>query len=157
MGNSTARPLHGHPRLWCAAAAMVAIPLLMLALQASAGENGPTPYDWENFEWTELTSARATYICLADQPASWCYEWWESRAIKVVKKVPEVVTEEPAPPEPVVKRKAVPDQRWKALLRRIASAPPSPADLRMLSLRADDDKDPAAMEVLGYATLPHAW
>jgi len=130
---------------------MIAIPLLMPSPHASAGENGPTPYDWDSFDWTELTSARATYICLADEPASWCFEWWESRTIKVVKRVPEVVTEDPAPPLPVVKQKAVPDNRWNALLKRIASGPPSPPDLRMLTLRADEDEDPAAMEVLGYA------
>lgn len=152
MGISTVCLLQGHARLWSAAAAIITIPLLMLSPHALGGENGPTPYDWDTFDWTELTSARATYICLADEPAAWCFEWWESRTIKVVKRVPEVVSEDPAPAHaPVVKQKAVPDNRWNALLKRIASGPPSPPDLRMLTLRADEDKDPAAMEVLGYA------
>ena len=152
----TVQVLAGRTRLWCAAA--IIVPFLMLGAQASAGENGPTPSDWESFDWAELTSARATYICLSDQPASWCGQWWESRATQVTKKVSESQSEaekkeaEPyGPPALDEKPKMVSDADWEALLQRVATAPPNAADFRTLSLRAGEDADPAAMEVLGYA------
>ena len=145
--------------LWCAAASIVTV--LALGAHASAGENGPTPTDWETFDWAELTTARANYICLSDQPASWCGQWWESRATQVTKKTPESESGKDGsrpfgPPaseasEPNEKTKTVSDADWDALLQRVATRPPNPADFRTLSLRAGEDADPAAMEVLAYA------
>jgi hypothetical protein len=109
---------------------------------------GPTPSDWEELAWSELTTARATVICLSDQPASWCGEWWESRSIEIAKNTPAAELEESEPEE---KPKAVPDADWEALLHRVSTRPPNPADLGTLSLRAKEDADPAAMELLGYA------
>lgn len=150
--SSTVQALAGHTRLLCAAA--IIVPFLTLGAHASAGENGPTPSDWENFDWAELTTARAAYICLSEQPASWCGQWWESRATQVTKKAPDAEKEETAPARPAAldeKPKMVSDDDWNALLKRVAAAPPNPADFKTLSLRAREDADPAAMEVLAYA------
>lgn len=154
-GSLTVQALAGRTGLWCAAA--IIVPFLTLGAQASAGENGPTPSDWETFDWAELTTARATYICLSDQPASWCGQWWENRATQVTTKEAEPESEsesekdETEPSEPDEKPKTVSDADWEALIQRVAAAPPNPADFRTLSLRANEDADPAAMEVLGYA------
>jgi hypothetical protein len=158
----------GRTSHWCAAA--IVVPFLTLGLtlgaHASAGENGPTPSDWEKFDRTELTTARAAYICLSDQPASWCGQWWESRATQVANKDAEAGMDGPEPygppappgtskagkpPEPEEKPKTVSDADWEALLKRVATRPPNPADFKTLSLRAGEDADPAAMEILAYA------
>ncbi len=147
----------GRASRWCAAAIIVSV--LALGARASAGENGPTPSDWETFDWAELNTARANYICLSDQPASWCGEWWESRATQVAKTGPDANDETerygpPAPPAPPAineKSKAVSDATWDAVLKRVATRPPNAADFKSISLRADEDADPAAMEVLAYA------
>lgn len=153
-GSLAVQVLAGRTSLWCAAA--IIVPFLTLGAHASAGENGPTPSDWESFDWAELSTARATHICLSDQPASWCGQWWENRATQVTKKESESEKDEteptePEPTEPDEKPKTVSDADWEALLRRVATAPPNPADFRTLSLRANEGADPAAMEVLGYA------
>lgn len=144
----------GHASRWCAAAIIVSV--LALGARASAGENGPTPSDWETFDWAELNTARANYICLSDQPASWCGQWWESRATQVAKTEPDANDETepygpPAPPAIIEKPKAVSDAKWDAVLKRVATRPPNAADFKSMSLRADEDADPAAMEVLAYA------
>ncbi len=140
--------------LWCAAA--IIVPFLTLGAHATAGENGPTPSDWEKFDWAELRTARATYICLSDQPASWCGQWWESRATRATKKEPGATDEagpygRRRPPALDESPKRVSDADWEALLQRVATAPPNPGDFKTLSLRAREDADPAAMEVLAYA------
>lgn len=154
-GSLAVQVLAGRTSLWCAAA--IIVPFLTLGAHASAGENGPTPSDWETFDWAELSTARATYICLSDQPASWCGQWWENRATQVTKKgsgsesESESEKDETEPTEPDEKPKTVSDADWEALLKRVATAPPNPADFSTLSLRANEGADPAAMEVLGYA------
>ena len=153
-GSLAVQVLAGRTSLLCAAA--IIVPFLTLGAHASAGENGPSPSDWESFDWAELTTARATYICLSDQPASWCGQWWESRATQVTKKEPEATDEAgpygpPRPPALEKNPKRVSDADWEALLQRVATAPPNPADFSTLSLRANEGADPAAMEVLGYA------
>ncbi len=152
-GSLSAKVLVGRASHWCAAA--VVVPFLTLGAHASAGENGPTPSDWEAFVWAELTTARAAYICLSDQPASWCGEWWESRATQISKEMsesPSVVEAGKDDTDRDEKQpKTVSDPEWEALLKRVATRPPNRADFKTLSLRADEDADPAAMEVLGYA------
>lgn len=153
LRSTQATHLRGGGTPWWASA--VAIPFLTLGAHAAAGEMGPTPSDWEKLVWSELTTARATLICLSDQPASWCGEWWESRDTEIAEKTPEIAKNTPAAEledsEPVEKPKAVPDADWEALLHRVSTRPPNPADFETLSLRAKEDADPAAMEVLGYA------
>ncbi len=175
-GSLTVQVLAERASIWCTAAIIVLF--LTLGAHASAGENGPMPSDWEKFDRTELTTVRAVFICLSDQPASWCSQWWESRATQAKKKEPEPESEpgsgsksasgsesasgsnsasgkkETEPLEPPAlegKPKTVSDADWDALIQRVAAAPPNPADFKMLSLRASEDADPAAMEVLGYA------
>ena len=121
-----------------------------LAGLAAAGEMGPTPSDWNDLNWRELETSRAAYICLSDSPATWCGDWWDSRTDRPLRLTPEDEDgmAEAAPPPPA---KAVSDARWQEVLERIAVAPPSRADFLYLSLRALQDSDPAAMEVLAYA------
>ena len=123
----------------------------------------PLPEIGNTSDWREVPEARRTYICLSDTPPSWCSEWREWRALRAA---PAAAPEEadPATAEAGAKLareleqarqaapppKAVPDDEWGEILARVAGAPPVPADLEKVMLRAIDDGDPAAFEVLGY-------
>ncbi len=150
------------PALWLASALLIGG-----FLAPAAAQRLPSPGDWEYLEWRDVPEARRTYICLSDSPPSWCVEWreWRSRRIApagAAAVAPE--NDETAATQAAAKRaremeearraaqqtKAVPDDEWEAVMARVAGAPPVPADLEKVTLRAFDDGDAAAFEVLGY-------
>ena len=123
--------------------------------------------DWNDVNWRAISYDMRVYLCSRETQPVWCPDWnaWAERNIskKPVYKSDRQLERERAEAkrraeaERIRKleaakqpKRVVPDQIWNAVVKRLATTPPSAQDFQTVTTRAFKDGDAGALELLGY-------
>ena len=103
----------------------------------------------QDVEWRTLEPELQHYFCLQQQPPVWCAEWRGRPNVD--------------PDYPILRPDEIPRPRWKpkywhiqhsvwnALLEPLKQRPPYEKEILTMHVRAFEDGDTVAMEMLGFA------
>ena len=102
-----------------------------------------------NVDWRSLEPELQQYFCLQEPPPAWCTEWRGRPAVD-----PEFPMLRPDEiPRPAWKPKYwhIKHSVWNQLIETLKARPPTRDDILTMHVRAFEDGDTDAMEMLGYA------
>lgn len=111
-------------------------------------------------DWWKLEPEMVVFLCLPERKPAWCAD--SAAGIRPPEPLPPPPPPEPRgrrsrsdpPPPPPPPPKSVDDESWQHLLGDLERRRPLPEDIVTLERRGFEDRDPAALEMLGltYAT-----
>ncbi len=134
---------------------------------SGVGSPGALESDWNDVNWRAISYDMRIYLCAREAPPQWCPEWnkWAKRNKF---KLPVYKTDRQFDKERIeaarkakaerlhklevakTPKRVISDQIWQAVIKRLATSPPTAQDHSTVNTRAFKDGDPAALELLGY-------